>query len=76
MNKRLKNFDKRPNRRQKITDGENRTTRKSYCECIAVERQQCNIHRARRSAVYGATRSDTLECTPVTISFGGRDNLA
>ena len=46
-------------RRQKI-----HWWRKSHCERIAVERSE------RRSAFYGATRSDTLECTSVMISFG------
>ena len=40
-NKSSKNSYKRSNRRQKITDEENRTARKSHCERTAVERQQC-----------------------------------
>ena len=65
---RSKNFDKRPNRRQKFTDEEDRTARKSHCGRIAAERRQCNIYRRvgpcshrGRSAVYGATGCDALE---------------
>jgi len=52
-----KNFDKRPNLRQKFIDEENRTARKSHCE--PVERHQCNIHRKRRSAVCRTTTTTT-----------------
>ena len=72
MNKRSKNLDKRPNRRQKCTDEKIALRENHHCKRTAIERQHCNIHRARRSAVYGATWSDTLERTPVTISFDGR----
>ena len=68
--KRSKNCDRRPNRRQKITDEENRTARKSHCE--PVERQQCDTSRALVSSLSRHSRSDTLECTPVMNSFGGR----
>ena len=81
---RSKNFDKKTNRRQKFTDEENRTARKSHCE--SVERhQQCDSSRAVSQHVCRATttttttsvsslsrhsRSDALECTPVTSLFG------
>ena len=71
-NKRSKNFEKRPKSSpknslmKKIALPENSTANILPFNASSV------IHRARRSPVYGATRSDTLECTPVTISFGGR----
>ena len=57
-----KNFDKRPNHRHKFTDEQNRTARKSHCECTSVERQQCIADTVVRRRSGPRRLSDHDEC--------------